>query len=80
MTIGDSSPGGDRHHGLVQQPETLLDPPLPDQDVALLVHGEGEQVRIAEALADLGGLGARRRTRRRGRRRPRAANTTGSSR
>ena len=44
--------GGDRHHRLVEQRQTLLEAPEPDQDVALLVGGEGEQVRVAEALAD----------------------------
>jgi hypothetical protein len=54
---GRQVPRGDRDHGLVQQPETLLDTPLPDQRVALLMYGEGEQVCIAESLGDLGGVG-----------------------
>ena len=52
--------GGDRHHRLVEQPQALLDAPAPDQDVALLVGGEREQVRVAEALADRRGLGGGR--------------------
>ena len=48
--------GGDRHHRLVQQPQALLDAPEPDQDVALLVGGEREQVRVAVTLADRRGL------------------------
>ena len=54
--MGDS-PRGHRDHGLVQQPEALLDPLLLDQGAALLMYGEGEQVCIAETLADLGGVG-----------------------
>jgi hypothetical protein len=54
---GRQLPGGHRHHGLVQQPEALLDPPLIDQGAALVMYGEGEQVSIAEALADLGSFG-----------------------
>ena len=48
---------GDRNHGLVQQPETLHNPPLLDQQDALGLSRQGEQVRIAEALADRDSLG-----------------------
>ena len=54
---GRQLPRGHRDHGLVQQPEALLDPLLLDQGAALLMYGEGEQVCIAETLADLGGVG-----------------------
>ena len=47
---------GHRDHRLVQQPQAFAESPEPDQDVALLVGGEGEQVRVAEALSDRGGL------------------------
>jgi hypothetical protein len=53
---GRQLPRGDRDHGLVQQPETLLDPPLFDQRAALLLHRKGEQVSIAEALAHPGSV------------------------
>jgi hypothetical protein len=56
---GRQFPRGDRHHGFIKQPEALLDPPLLDQRVPLLVHGEREQVLITEALADLGSIGCR---------------------
>ena len=55
--------GTDRHHDLVEQPEPGLDLPLRRQDSALVVAGEGDQVRVAEALADLDsfdGRGVRR--------------------
>ena len=42
---------GDSHHRLVESPRPSLGA-RPDQDVALLVGGEREQVRVAEALAD----------------------------
>ena len=44
--------GGHRHHRLVEQAQPLLETPVLDQDVAPLVRGEREQVRIAEALGD----------------------------
>ena len=57
--------GGDRRqlagdggqHRLVEQRETLVDAAQPDEAVALLVHGEREQVGVAEAAADLGAVG-----------------------
>ena len=45
---------GGGEHGLVEERETLRDPPQPDQNAALLVYGEAEQVLVVEALADLG--------------------------
>jgi hypothetical protein len=51
--IGESSPCGDREHRLVQQRETLLAPPLLDQDETLGMDGEREQIRVAEPLARL---------------------------
>jgi hypothetical protein len=50
-------PRGDRYHRLVQQPETFLDPPVFDQEDALRLYGQGEQVSIAETLADLSDFG-----------------------
>ena len=47
--------GRDRHHRLVEQAEPLPDAAGPDEDVALNVNRERKQVRVAEALADLGG-------------------------
>ena len=49
--------GRDRDHCFVQQGETLLHLPVLDQHVALSVCRQREQVRVAEPLADLGGLG-----------------------
>jgi hypothetical protein len=46
----------DRDHRLVEQPQTLVEAPELDQDLALLMRCEGEQVGVAEALADRGGL------------------------
>ena len=40
----------DRDHRLVEQPQALLDAPESDQDVALLVGREREEVGVAEAL------------------------------
>ncbi len=48
---------GDRQHRLVHQSETLRDPSEPDVQDALRLHGEGEQIRIAEAPADLRSVG-----------------------
>jgi len=48
---------GDRDHRLVQQRQALLEAPKSDQDVALLLCGEGEQIRVLEALADRRRLG-----------------------
>ena len=48
---------GDGHHRLVHQPETLRRPAEIDQQDASRLRREGEQVRIAEALPDLGGVG-----------------------
>jgi hypothetical protein len=58
-------PGNDRgqlarghgDHRFVQEPESLVVAPELDQDVALLVGGECEQVGVAEALPDRGGVG-----------------------
>ena len=49
-------PGGHRHHDLVDESQAFPGPALPDECVALLLHGEGDEVSIAEALADRGGL------------------------
>ena len=57
MTIGDSSPAVTATMASSSSREALLDPALPDERVALLVHGQGDQVGVAEALADRGGLG-----------------------
>jgi hypothetical protein len=51
---------GDGHHRLVEQPQAFHHPALRDQEAALIHAGEGGQVRVAEALADLGRLGCRR--------------------
>ena len=45
------------HQDLVDHSQALPDSPLLDQGAALLVAGEPDQVRVAEALADLGGDG-----------------------
>src|ERR687897_1933552 len=50
-------PLGDRYHGLIQHPEPLHDPSLFDQEDALRLYGQGEQISIAKTLADLGGFG-----------------------
>ena len=71
--------GGDRHHRLVQQRQALLGAPEPDQDVALLVCGEGEQVRVAEALADRHRLCRRSRRPPPGRRSPPARRRAGAA-
>ena len=47
---------GHRDHRLVEQAAGPRRDARPDQDVALLVGGEGEQVGVAEALSDRGGL------------------------
>jgi hypothetical protein len=44
--------GRHRDHRLVQQREALHDPASLDEEVALHVHREREQIRVAEALAD----------------------------
>ena len=49
--------GGDRDHGLVQEREPGFDLPLPQSNPALLVAGTGDEVRVAAALADCGGVG-----------------------
>ena len=41
-------------HRLVQLPETLLDPPQPDQGATLIHQGEREEVGVAETLGGLG--------------------------
>ena len=48
--------GGDGDHGLVEQPHAGRRLPQTDQRPALTVPGQGHQVRIAEAGADLDGL------------------------
>ena len=53
---GRQLPRGNGDHHLVQQREPLLDLPLLDANPALIVPGTGDQVRIAAALADRGGL------------------------
>jgi hypothetical protein len=50
--------GRDRHHGLVEQPHTLRAPVQLDQGLAHAEPGERQQVRVAEAVTDLGGLAA----------------------
>src|SRR5215213_2643515 len=50
-------PRSDRYHRLIQQSETLLDTPVFDQEDALRLYGQGEQIIIAKTLADLGGFG-----------------------
>src|SRR5215213_3083752 len=50
-------PLGDRYHGLIQHPEPLHDPSLFDQEDALRLYGQGEQISIAKTLTDLGGFG-----------------------
>ena len=47
----------DGHHHLVQQPETLLEMPLPDEGVTLLVYADRDQILVPEARADVGNLG-----------------------
>ena len=49
--------GGDRDHGLVQEREPGFDLPLLQSNPALLVAGAGDEVRVAAALADRGGVG-----------------------
>ena len=62
---------GDRHHRLVHQPEALGDAAVPDEGVALLHHGERDQISIAEPRADRRRPPQRPRTRPRGHRPPR---------
>ena len=50
-------PGSGDHQGLVDQPQSVLDSPLPEQRAALLVAGQPDQIRVAESLADRGRLG-----------------------
>ena len=49
--------GSDRDHGLVQEREPGFDLPLLQSNPALLVAGTGDQIRVAAALADRGGVG-----------------------
>jgi hypothetical protein len=49
--------GDDGHHRLVEQRQALLGGAQPDEAQALLVDGEREEVRVAEAPPDLGALG-----------------------
>ena len=48
------------HKRFVDKPQALLAPPLLEQGAALIVPSEPDQVQIAEAFADLGGLGRSR--------------------
>jgi hypothetical protein len=43
---------GDGHHRLVDEPQALLGPPLPDEGVALLHDRERDEVRVAKPLSD----------------------------
>src|SRR5204863_6113707 len=49
----------DCDHGLIEQPEPFAAPAVANEDVALSVNGEREQIGVAEALADLGCCGRR---------------------
>ncbi len=49
--------GGGRQHGVVDQRQPLGELPLTDQRAALQIAGKGDQIPIAEALADLRGAG-----------------------
>ena len=57
MTIGDSSPAVTATIASSSSAGPRSTRPCSIEQRALLVHGEGEQVRVAEALADRGGLG-----------------------
>ena len=46
----------DSHHRLVERPEPLHEASHVDKEDALRLHGQGEQILIAETLADLSGL------------------------
>ena len=46
--------GGDGEHGFVEQCEPCLPPALLDQEAALLVERQAEQIRLAKALPDTG--------------------------
>ena len=48
---------GDRDHGFIQERESGFELPLLQSNPALLVAGTGDEVRVAAALADRGGLG-----------------------
>jgi hypothetical protein len=50
--------GRDRHHGLVEQPHTVPAPVQLDQGLAHAEPGERQQVRVSEAVTDLGGHAA----------------------
>jgi hypothetical protein len=50
----------DHDHGLVQEREAGLHLPLLQSNSALLVAGTGDQVRVAAALTDRGGVGCSR--------------------
>ena len=60
------------HQRLVDQPQSVLDSSLPEQRTALLVAGQPDQVRVAEALADRGRIAPRWRSRPPSRRAPSA--------
>ncbi len=51
-------PRRDRDHALVDEPEALLGSPQLEKGVALVHHADRDQVAIAEALTDVGGLGS----------------------
>jgi hypothetical protein len=55
--MGDSSPATDRHHGLVDQGQTLRHIALVDDGAALQVPREGNQVGVTGVTADRGCLG-----------------------
>ena len=57
--IGDSSPRDDGEHRVVQPPQAGGDIALLDERAALKWRADGREVRVAEALADRGGLGGR---------------------
>ncbi len=48
----------DRKHGLVEERESSLDLPLPNESPALQVTGAGDQVGISKAITNLGGAAA----------------------
>ena len=53
---GRKRAGRDGHHGFVQEPKAGVDPPQGNERASLVHQGEGEKIRVAEALGDLGRL------------------------
>ena len=60
VTSGRELARGDRHHGLVEEREALLDAARLDEHAAAGVAGEGSTVGVAEALGDHFSLRRRR--------------------